>query len=162
MAGKRNYVLTAKQQEALQLRAAGASYGQIASVLGVNKGNAYRMVQRALPARELHDEEVRLDLLRLDQALMAITPQVRAGDLEAVNTMLRLTEVRARIRSKAYEQHQAGVVVQNFNQLSTQGVLVIKGDTKEEYIAGLRQARGELPPPTPNGNGELPAPDTDE
>lgn len=42
-----------------------------------------------------------------------------------------------------------------------EAVIVIRGETKEDYIRGLRMARGELEPPPmtefpPNGNGSSP------
>jgi hypothetical protein len=162
MARRRPTQLSQRQVEALTLRAAGATYEQIGRALRTNRGNAWRLVQRALPPLERSEDELRLELFRIDQALMSIWPQVRQGDLQAVQTFARLTETRARVRSRFYEQRNASVVVNNYNQLNTQGVLVIKGETKEEYIQGLRQARGELPPPHENGSRELPAPSTDE
>ena len=142
---------TDRQNEALALRAAGASYQQIGDALGINKATAYRMIQRALPAREPDERELQLDLMRLDQALMAIWPQVRSGDLAAVNTMIKLTDVRERLRARWYMRGPATVVNQEttVKQVHADGVLVIQGQNSEEYIAGLRAARGELPPPAP-------------
>jgi hypothetical protein len=145
---------TDRQNEALALRAAGASYQQIGDALGMNKATAYRMIQRALPAREPDERELQLDLVRLDQALMAIWPQVRSGDLAAVNTFVKLTDVRERLRARWYMRGPATVVNQEttVKQVQADGVIVIQGRTSEEYIAGLRAARGEteqpaLPPP---------------
>jgi Homeodomain-like domain len=151
---------TDRQNDALGLRAAGASYQQIGDALGINKATAYRMIQRALPAREPDERELQLDLVRLDQALMAIWPQVRKGDLAAVNTFVKLTDVRERLRARWYMRGPATVVNQQTvnNQVHTEGVLVIQGDTKESYIAGLRRARGEqaaLPAPDRSGDDLL-------
>ena len=149
------YKRSNRQSEALALRASGASYQQIADALGISKATSYRLVQRGLPDREPDERELQLDLVRLDQALMAIWPQVRTGDLAAVNTFVKLTDVRERLRARWYMRGPATVVNQQQtlnNQVHTEGVLVIKGETSEEYIAGLRAARGEteqpaLPPP---------------
>jgi hypothetical protein len=144
--------LSRRQLEALQLRAAGATYQQIGEVLKTNKGNAYRLVRDALPKREPSDEELRLDLFRLDQALMGLTPAIKQGDPEAVSLLIRVIETRARLRSKYYERHAAQVTVNQYNQqTNTDAVLVVQGD-KQSYIEGLRRVRGEveqpaLPPP---------------
>jgi hypothetical protein len=157
---------TKRQQEALSLRAAGASYSQIADALGISKATAHRLVQRGLPDREPDEQELQLDLVRLDQALVSIWPQVRKGDLAAVNTFVKLTDVRERLRARWYMRGPGVVVNQEttMNQINTsQGVLVIQGDTTENYIEGLRRARGEqaaLPaPPTTNGLGVAVRPD---
>jgi hypothetical protein len=148
------YKRSNRQSEALALRASGASYQQIADALGISKATSYRLVQRGLPDREPDERELQLDLVRLDQALMAIWPQVLTGDLAAVNTFVKLTDVRERLRARWYMRGPVTVVNQQQtlnNQVHTEGVLVIKGETSE-YIAGLRAARGEteqsaLPPP---------------
>src|SRR5215216_3285953 len=87
--------LSQRQLEALQLRAAGATYQQIGDVLKTNKGNAYRLVRDALPKREPSDEELRLDLFRLDQALMGLTPAIKQGDPEAISLLIRVIETSA-------------------------------------------------------------------
>jgi len=118
-------------------------------VLKTNKGNAYRLVRDALPKREPSDEELRLDLFRLDQALMGLTPAIKQGDPEAISLLIRVIETRARLRSKYYERHAAQVTLnQHIQQTSSEHVLVVQGD-KQSYIEGLRRARGELPPPEP-------------
>jgi Homeodomain-like domain len=152
------YKRSNRQSEALALRAAGASYQQIADTLGIAKATAHRLVQRGLPDREPDEQELQLDLVRLDQALMAIWPQVRTGDLAAVNTFVKLTDVRERLRARWYMRGPNVVVNTQTNVSSDQGVLVIQGDTKESYIAGLRRARGEqaaLPAPDRSGDDLL-------
>jgi hypothetical protein len=140
--------LSQRQLEALQLRAAGATYQQIGDVLKTNKGNAYRLVRDALPKREPSDQELRLDLFRLDQALMGLTPAIKQGDPEAISLLIRVIETRARLRSRYYERHAAQVTVNNhLQQTSSEHVLVIQGQDKQSYIEGLRRARGELPEP---------------
>jgi hypothetical protein len=152
---------TDRQNEALALRAAGASYQQIGDALGMNKGTAYRLVQRALPSREPDEQELQLDLVRLDQALMSIWPQVRQGDLAAVNTFVKLTDVRERLRARWYMRGPSMVINQEttLKQVHADGVIVIEGQTSEEYIAGLRAARGESDQPAlPAPQNALPGP----
>lgn len=131
----------------MQLRAAGATYQQIGDVLKTNKGNAYRLVRDALPKREPSDEELRLDLFRLDQALMGLTPAIKEGDPEAVSLLIRVIETRARLRSKYYERHAAQVTVNQYHrQTNNDAVLVVQGD-KQSYINALRAMRGETEQP---------------
>ena len=66
--GKKQTRYAAKQAQALSLRLAGASFRQIAEVLDDNPGNIWRMVKKGLPEREATDEELQLDLARLDAA----------------------------------------------------------------------------------------------
>jgi hypothetical protein len=82
----------------------GAVHEQIGRALKTNRGNAWRLVQRALPPLERSEHELQLELFRIDQALMSIWPQVRQGELQAVQTFARPTETRSRVRSRFYEQ----------------------------------------------------------
>jgi hypothetical protein len=83
---------------------------------------------------------------------MSIWPQVRSGDLDAVQTYLKLVDTRERLRQRYYLRRPDVLVTNQTTNLSAPGVIVIRGRTSEEYIAGLRAARGEaeqpaLPPP---------------
>jgi transcriptional regulator len=80
MPRRRPAQLSQRQVEALSLRAAGATYEQIGRALKANRGNAWRLVQRALPPLERSEHELQLELFRIDQAPMSIWPQVRQGE----------------------------------------------------------------------------------
>jgi hypothetical protein len=87
---------------ALELRKAGASVRAIADQLGAGKTTIARDLQRALAdllAVEVAsmDELRALELARLDAALVAIWPKVRAGDLLAVDRLVRLSKRRSEL-----------------------------------------------------------------
>ena len=86
--------------KALSLRKDGATYEQIAAELGfASRGSAHNAVTAALrkavvgPAEELRE----LEGLRLDAVQVALWPRVLAGDLEAIGTVVRLSERRCRL-----------------------------------------------------------------
>ena len=89
-----------RQLQALELRKAGATYEAIAERLGyADRSGAFRAVTSALKAtlREPADELRTLELERLDSALLAIWRQVQAGDLHAIDRLVRLAERRAKL-----------------------------------------------------------------
>lgn len=90
-----------KQQQAVQLRMAGATLNQIASELGyASDSGAYKAIMRELE-QTAHDqsestEAVRqLEIKRLDSMLFPIWNSVLTGDLQATTTALRIQERRA-------------------------------------------------------------------
>ena len=90
----------ARQLQALELRLAGATYEQIAEQLGyAGRSGAFKAVESALkqtlrePAAELRS----LSAERLDRATLAIWRAVGAGDLHAIDVLLRLEARRARL-----------------------------------------------------------------
>jgi hypothetical protein len=145
-----------KRRDALNLRLAGASYRDIAKALGYaegNPGNVYKMIQSELnavvrePAKELREMELR----RLDQMQQGLWPEARTGDPEAVRTVLRIMEQRARYYGISAPSPQLVLNQHISQQMDTDAVLVVQGD-KQSYIKALRAMRGEaeqpaLPPP---------------
>jgi hypothetical protein len=135
--------------QALQLRASGATYRQIADVLGIDKMTAWRLVQEeaASAIQESAREIVDLELQRLDRLHMAVWPDAINGDVQAVDRVLRIMNQRAKLLGLYDRAPQQDDVRQQH------GVIIIPAESStEEYIAGLRAIRGELPPPTTNGN----------
>jgi len=91
-----------RQRQALELRRQGLRYEQIASKLGIDVSNAWRLVMRAYQrSLKQNDAEAefnrKLDLERLDAALAAIWPQVNAGKGWAIDRLLGILERRARL-----------------------------------------------------------------
>jgi|DewCreStandDraft_4_1066084.scaffolds.fasta_scaffold92307_1 hypothetical protein len=89
-----------KHAQALRMRQAGASYSDIARVLGYKGASgAYNAIQSALrktlqePAEELRI----LELSRLDEALKAIWTDVKKGSLFAIDRFLKISERRSRL-----------------------------------------------------------------
>jgi len=95
----RRITATERQRQALLLRKGGASFPQIAEKLGYRSpSGAHKAVMAALkkmiqqPAAEVKE----MELARLDDALMAIYPDVRRGHLGAVDRLLRILDRRSK------------------------------------------------------------------
>lgn len=91
---------TAKVQQAMQLRAAGASYAQIGQALKCTKKYAFDLVLRGLyEAKESIAEDVEqvrlVELMRLDSILMELW-QARK-DPRTADTILRISERRSKL-----------------------------------------------------------------
>jgi len=90
-----------RRAQALSFRKAGASYRTIAKRLDVSLETAYSDVQAelaALRATTEHDAEVirDIELRRLDDYTLALTPAAQRGDMRAVDTLLRVLDRRAK------------------------------------------------------------------
>jgi hypothetical protein len=100
-AGHRERV-AARQQQAMRLRVAGASYASIANALGVSKQQAFRdcttALTETLTLRDSAAERYReLECARLDALLVACWPRAQAGSAEHVRAAVRIAERRARL-----------------------------------------------------------------
>ena len=86
--------------QALALRKTGATYEQIAHALGyASRDSAWRAIHRVLKAHQVEGvEELRkIEDMRLDEMLFAIYKIAKAGDLGAIDRILRIAERRARL-----------------------------------------------------------------
>jgi hypothetical protein len=88
-----------KERQVLELRRAGATYDDIARTVGyADPSGAYTAFRRALK-RTLLDagsEEIReAELDRLDRMQRALWNKVTTGDVNAINTVLRIMHRRA-------------------------------------------------------------------
>lgn len=80
-------------QRVLALRQAGAPFDQIADRLGLTIDSARAMFDRALGTYD-SDYRAALEGARLDRLHMAVWPQASAGDLAAVDRVLKISERR--------------------------------------------------------------------
>lgn len=104
-----------RETKVLQLRIAGASFDQIAKTIGyADRAGAHKAYQRAMsrvyaePAAELRE----IAAARLDAMLTAVWRQAAAGDLKAVDCVLRIETRRAKLLGlDAPQQIDAGVTV---------------------------------------------------
>jgi hypothetical protein len=92
-------LLAEKKRTALEMRAKGKSYQEIADALGyADRSGPWELVQTAL--RELVQEPAdivrQLELERLDKALAALWPQVQLGDVFAIDRMIKIMDRRSR------------------------------------------------------------------
>jgi hypothetical protein len=89
-----------REAQVVKLRAQGMTWSQIAEAVGYSHpGNAQQAYVRA-NNRILVDDIKELRQIgqdRLDTALQAIWPDVLAGDIPAINTLIRLEERRAKL-----------------------------------------------------------------
>lgn len=93
-----------RQGKAIELRIAGATYDQIAKALGyADRSGAHCAVNAVLKRREsAQAAELRaLEDERLDLALRKVTPGVVAGDLRAVEMLLRIHDRRVKLHGLA-------------------------------------------------------------
>ncbi len=96
----RHIAAHARQLRALELRLAGVTYEQIAEQLGyAGRSGAFKAVNTALKEtlREPAEELRTLSAERLDRATLAIWRAVSAGDLQAIDRLLRIEARRARL-----------------------------------------------------------------
>ncbi len=94
--------LSHRQHGAYQMRLAGASYRDIARAYGVDKRTAGRDVkavhdQAMTEAFEGTEQMRQASAARLDIALFAVMPDVKKGNLKAVDAMLRIEKRRAEL-----------------------------------------------------------------
>ena len=92
----------ALEAQCLHLRMAGYSHREIAAQLGIAPSSAYKRVRHALDEVNKHNldtaEQLRaLELLRLDELLSALWDTAIAGDLKAVDRVLKVMERRAKL-----------------------------------------------------------------
>lgn len=90
------------QAQVLELKKRGLSFREIGVAIGRNEANAYRMYKRAILklANNNLDEarEVRvLELARLDSLRLALYPQIKQGNVQAIQTALKISERIAKL-----------------------------------------------------------------
>jgi hypothetical protein len=88
-----------KERKAIELRRAGATYDDIARAVGYKDPSGARAAYQRALKRTLQDagsEEVReIELDRLDRLQRAAWTNALAGDVNAINTVLRIMHRRA-------------------------------------------------------------------
>lgn len=89
-----------RRRKALALHSAGATYQQIADVVGfATSSGAHACVREALKAHrpDSMEEEWESQLARSDAMLQGLWPAARKGDAQAVEKVLKLEERRVRV-----------------------------------------------------------------
>ena len=92
--------LRVRQQQAVDMRLEGKTFRQIAEALGyASDGAAYNAVRHLLEKAtvERADELRRVDGARLENLLGAIWARASAGDLDAIDSVLKILQQRARL-----------------------------------------------------------------
>ena len=91
-----------RRLQAFQLRKAGYTYEAIGGALGVSKVAAYKLVRRVVESLDSQSQaEAKvyraLQLARLEEALKAIWPRAMAGELKAVDRVIKILEREAKL-----------------------------------------------------------------
>ena len=91
-----------RRQQSMALRLSGLTYHEIGDKLHISHTTASRAVRKTLKrlneeSRELAQELVALESMRLDALQAACWEQAMAGDLPAVGVVLKIMERRARL-----------------------------------------------------------------
>lgn len=92
--------------QVLQLRRAGAQFDLIAERLGLTPTAAKALFDKALGTFD-PELSIALEADRLDRLHMAVWPQAQAGDLQAVDRILKLSERREKVVSTPKENDHA-------------------------------------------------------
>jgi len=109
---KHGTITAQRRLRALELRAAGYSYAQIAQMLGYrSKAGAWSAVHRAIDAIEREDAKhlLAIELERLDTAQRAIWEKVQAGDVSAVRALVAIIQTRAKLLGLGSETVKVGL-----------------------------------------------------
>lgn len=109
--GPKRLAVLEKERQALELRKAGATFEAIATQVGyTNPSAAHKAVKRAMDRtiREPADELRALESERLDRMLLTSWKLAIAGDLKAVDRVLKVIELRARLFGLATVPAQTG------------------------------------------------------
>lgn len=91
-----------RQRQIVQMRIGGGGYADIAKRLKIAPSTVGRALKRAMEVwkvenSELIEEQVHLQIKRLDRMILAIWPEVITGNLLAIDRALRIEERRARL-----------------------------------------------------------------
>ena len=100
-----------RRTRAVELAVAGHGYQSIADTMGyANRGTVYRIVQEALKAHQVTsiDEVRELEATRLDALQAAVWAQAVGGSLQALQTVLKVMEQRAKLLSLHPARPEAG------------------------------------------------------
>lgn len=141
-----------RERQALELRAGGASYDQIATALGLyDKSHSKRIVEMALSRFEIEAAKsvVRMDLQRLDEYIMRCTHALRNnGDLSQIDRLMRIMEFRYRllgINGEDVRAMQAEHGITNINIKGGVQVVQARTETETEFIQKMMSAVGVDP-----------------
>jgi hypothetical protein len=89
-----------RRTRALELRAGGARYDEIAREVGyANRGTAHKVISQALEAREAATVDFlrQMELARLDALQVSLWDDAMAGDLPSATAVLRIIDARCRL-----------------------------------------------------------------
>lgn len=139
-----------KQEQALELRKAGATYKEISTALSFYDASAAkRAVDRAMARNvvETSSEIILLDLQRLDELQKRCMAQLRnKNDLSQVDRILRIMSQRYALagigEETAREVREAMGITQQITNNNTALVIQVNPNSEEAYIRRMMSAAG--------------------
>jgi hypothetical protein len=142
-----------RMQQALQLRAEGATYRDVAGQLGISETTARELIHDAIAEVNATNHRLAEDMIyevtaRLEMALGAISPKVIAGDVYAIEKWVMLNRELVRLYGLAKP-----VAKEDKLEVTVKGLPAGPG-TVGERIAGIlaKQAERQLEAP---GQGSI-------
>jgi hypothetical protein len=92
----------ARRLEALQLRKSGKTYKQIGDSLGIDRGNAWKLVDFELKklrteVRETAKDVLDIEVSRLEEIIEACWEKMKGGSVPHAQTILRVMERKAKM-----------------------------------------------------------------
>lgn len=134
-----------KQRQALELRMGGATYAQIAQVLGyANSSGPKRLLDKAMQAtiQEPVEQLRMIQIERLNRLLLACWTRAAAGDDSA---MARAQSIMRDINAiSGLNEPSVTATVNNIVAANSTGVLVVEGD-QDDFVASMKRMIGFNP-----------------
>lgn len=158
LAVKKSEEAKEKQSRAVELRSAGASYGEIAQSLGFHDASgARKCVEAAIRKFEFEEtrEALKLDLARLDEWAKFCTHALRTrGDLSQIDRLMRIMDKK---------HYLLGVTPATLAETQPDGthktvggMNVVIASTEKTFVRGMMRAVGQ-DPDSPEGRAYLAA-----
>jgi hypothetical protein len=142
-----------REAQVVKLRAEGMTWDAIAEAVGYTHGATAQQAYVRANNRILVDDVKELRRLgqdRLDTALQAIWPDVLAGDIPAVNALIRLEERRAKLYGLDMPTRiQAEVVNYDGNSIRSELARLLALDSGSVPAQEMDQDSSEAEPTTP-------------
>lgn len=138
------YNVREKRRAALELRKAGLSYDDIAKAVGYASGESARQAIRASLKqyeKESAQDIQRLQYAQLQQLVTVLWPKALAGDMAAVDRVLKIQERQASIFGTDAPQKTTGQV----DVVHHRGLLIIDGQSEDDFVRQVENVKRELP-----------------
>lgn len=140
-----NTALTEKQEQALELRTAGASYREIAKSLGWSSpASAQEAVKKAIAKTQIESstDALLMDLANLDDWMKRCTHRLRTtGDLSQIDRMLRIQEKRHQLLGV-----DSTTLAERMGKKTTAGgATIVIAPSENAFIEGMMRTVGVDP-----------------
>lgn len=149
MASGKAITLLEQQNAALKMRQRGWRYGAIAEELGITPQRAAGLVKAALEDYDSSNEDAanqerEVLIARAEAAILAISEEVEAGNLYAIDRMIKLQEQIAVLRGLRVERKDITTAGQPLPGFTAEAIQEAVEKAKSE-LAGWITLRSSLP-----------------